>query len=330
MTIAFSRETDAATISRNFAAAKVAAILAVAAAHYFPDSLAWVAAEIALILFAFSSGYFTARRYPEGPRFGPFWRAKLLRLGAPLLVIDLFLCALFLAIGRPGVVSGHTPLALFGLSGFYDWIGVHNQSAFGNGLWFFTVLILFYLCYPLLAVLVATRTRALATLGISAVICVLGVRFASPHYALWQVVFGFICGVYVGRQGWRVTPGWSQIALGGLLALALALNAAGIRTANPILIVGVALAAIAVLLSTRLPAALTAWTLPLQACVLEIYFLHTYLFLPRRLVDGMPGFILSLLLIVGVAWVLNRVSSRLDAAFFAKARPATQAGDTRQ
>lgn len=123
-------------ISENFSATKVMSILAVACGHYFPATPLWVMSEVALVIFAFSSGYFTALRYAERPEFGRFWRAKLLRLGAPLLVINVFLTILFLAIQRPGVFNLYTPLSLIGLSGVYDWLGIHNQSAFGNGLWF--------------------------------------------------------------------------------------------------------------------------------------------------------------------------------------------------
>lgn len=287
------------------------AILAVACGHYFPKTPLWVIAEVALVIFAFSSGYFTALRYAGHYDFGGFWRSKMSRLGVPLLVINVFLVILFIVVQRPGILSLHTPLALVGMSGLYDWLGIHNQSAFGNGLWFFTVLILFYFTYPLLAKLFVSRSLAWAALGASAALCVLGERFASPNYALWQVIFGFIFGVFAGRQGWFPPRRATASVFLVLFFAALALNALHLKQLNPGLFDSLSIASVAILLSFRLPLWATAWTKPLAGCVLEIYFIHTYLFLPHALLGPASGFILSMLLIIASAWLLHRVSSAM-------------------
>ena len=158
-------------VSDNFTLAKFLAIILVSTGHYFDGSLLWVPVTVGLFIFAFASGYFTSLKHsPEMP-LGKFWLAKARRLGPPLIVINLFLGILFLVQGREGIWHPHTLLGMTGLTGFLNWFGIANQSPFGAGLWFMTVLLLFYLLYPLLAKLLITRGAAIAFLLSSATIC---------------------------------------------------------------------------------------------------------------------------------------------------------------
>lgn len=66
------------TASRNFEAAKVAAILVVFAAHFAGDALPWmwIPASVALFVFAFSSAYFTSAKYHDRMDVGEYFRPK--------------------------------------------------------------------------------------------------------------------------------------------------------------------------------------------------------------------------------------------------------------
>ena len=138
-------------VSENFTLAKFLAIILVSTGHYFEGSLLWVPVTVGLFVFAFASGYFTAIKHTPSLPLKAFWSAKLKRLGPSLIVINLFLLALFLLQGREGIWHPHTLLGITGLSGFLNWLDIKSQSPFGAGLWFLTVLLLFYLIYPLLA-----------------------------------------------------------------------------------------------------------------------------------------------------------------------------------
>ena len=90
-----------ADVSRNFETAKVVAILVVACGHFLPPSSFWVVVSVALCLFSFNSGYFTAVIYGDKPDSIRFVRNKLTRLGPDMIAINLLLVALFL-VARQG------------------------------------------------------------------------------------------------------------------------------------------------------------------------------------------------------------------------------------
>ncbi len=136
--------------SYNFMLGKVVAIYAVAAAHFLPLPGDWIAASVGLFVFGFSSGFFTSAKYQDDFQLGRFWWKKLTRLGPDLLVINLFLLVLFLAQGKSGIWTWQTLTSLLGVKGFLTWFGLKNPSPFGAGIWFLTLLLIFYAVYPLL------------------------------------------------------------------------------------------------------------------------------------------------------------------------------------
>ena len=147
-----SRDNDMSPrASYNFEVAKVALILVVAIAHFGTGLNLWMPATVGLFVFGFASGYFTQDRYGERFNLYRFWIKKLQRLGPHLLVINAFLLCIFLVQRRDGIWSWQTPIAVLGLTGWLNWLQIPNASPFGAGLWFFTLLLLFYLVYPLIA-----------------------------------------------------------------------------------------------------------------------------------------------------------------------------------
>ena len=145
--------------SDNFALAKVGALLLVVSGHFLPGAWLWPAVAVGLFVLAFASGYFTSVKYDAHCPLGPFWKRKLVRLGPGLLAADLLLLLLFLIQDKPGVWSWQTPINMLGLTGILNWFGIPNASPFGHGLWFLTLLLLFYAVYPLLRAAARRRSR---------------------------------------------------------------------------------------------------------------------------------------------------------------------------
>lgn len=261
-------------------------------------------------MFGFSSGYFTAGKSGAGFSFYGFWLAKIKRLGPTLLIVSFFLGVIFLFQGRGGILGWQSVIAIAGLSGFFDWLSIKNSSPFGSGLWFLTVLWLFYVLYPVLAILCRTRKGAWGVVSSAFLICTLGHFYASPPYALWPTVFAFIFGVFVRRVEWSPRPYLSlMLAMIATLAM-LMLNFYGVKQLNyyflvllSILVVGFLLSFNSSFLNDRKP-------LALAACVFEVYLIHTYLFV--RVEQVIVGYVLSMVIVLVVAYVLNRSISMIS------------------
>lgn len=297
-------------ISENFTLAKFLAIILVSTGHYFEGSLLWVPVSVGLFVFAFASGYFTSIKHTQGLPLKAFWIAKLKRLGPPLIVINLFLLIFFLIQGREGIWHPHTLLGITGLSGFLNWLGIQSKSPFGAGLWFMTVLLIFYLIYPLLAKTLKTTRAAIVFLMLSALVCTLGEVYASQPYMLWPTIFGFCLGTTSGRLDWQPKASLS-IALGTLALIGmLALNAVGNKQFNVLAIVVIAIASVALLLSLRTNLQIKRLAL-LSSSILEIYFIHGYLFI--RPIGWPPwlGYLVSMIIILLVAITLNLLAQKL-------------------
>lgn len=184
-------------VSYNFQFAKVAALFAVIAGHYaqaheHPWSVfLWIPAQVGLAVFGFSSGYFSALRYREGFSLQAFWRAKIPRLLAPLLVADVFLLAILLVQGRENVFHWHTLPALLGLNGVFLWAQDPPQTPLGKGLWFFTLLWLFYLAFPVLEKVNRSRLTGLVTVVAAGLLALLLTYRAPLGVTFWDTAWFF-------------------------------------------------------------------------------------------------------------------------------------------
>jgi hypothetical protein len=291
--------------SFNFAVAKVISILLVAAGHFFEKSLLWIPVDVGLFVFAYSSASFTAKIYKPGFSIKSFWNNKLGRLAIPFWITQGFLLLLFqvFGMGREGVWTWQTAVHWTGQSGWLNWLGLPNPSPFGNGLWFITVLLLFYIVYPWLARLNEVKPRASLYLALGLVSAVAMDHLFKVGYALWNTSFAFWFGVYAARHpiggSARI---WLAIGMVCTLAM-LGLNFAGIKLFNNYLIVSAAIAMVLWLERARLHRRLLAWLLWLSPCVLEIYLIHTYLFVDWGL--ALPfRFVVSMILTIACAQML--------------------------
>lgn len=303
-------------ISKNFETAKVVAILVVTCGHFLPFDFLWVLASIALCIFGFSSGYFTACIYGDVSGGFGFFRNKILRLGPDLIAINLFLLALFIVQDRPNIFSWHSLIGVFGLTGWLNWLRIPNLSPFGAGLWYFSLLLVFYLVYPLLSrVLRHGAAGALFTFLLMLFALVLSgwVRFG---HMLWFTAFSFCFGVSYAKQNWQVNIK-NTILL--VLAMSLAFFMARFFVDKPFgslaLVALISLLSVQILMLCVLPDWVHSIFKPLSACVLEIYFLHIYLFV-HPAGNLWLDLIVSVGLVVLVSLSVRRVAEWIYPAFF--------------
>jgi hypothetical protein len=307
--------------SHNFSLAKVIAIFTVAAGHWFAGSLLWIPVTFGLFVFAFSSGYFTSRIYGVRIDRGRFWRKKLERLGLRYWVILSFLAIVVALRGRT-VLHWHTLVHYAGLSGVLNWLHVPNRSGLGGGLWFFTLLLIFYLAYPYLAKIGRSRRAAAAVSLVTAV----GATYLQAHvevgHELWLTSLGFILGVMYGSNEPRFGS-WpaALVALLGCGLLAVLNAVVHYKGANTALMTLTSIAIAVWLAKTRLP----AWPLlkriaSLETYLLEIFLIHTYLFIHptgRNVLD----FIISMVLVMAAAVAINRLAGFVTRLVFDRPVP---------
>ncbi|TQF00114.1 MAG: acyltransferase [Spiribacter salinus] len=303
---------DAAGISRNFAAARGFSILMVVTSHYFSPSLLWVGSTVALFVFAFSSAHFTTEKYGTSVSIGRFWKSKFERLGWRLLTIAVFLAVVFLGQGESGMLTWQTLVAVTGLSGFLTWFGIPNPSPYGMGVWFLTLLLIFYAAYPLLA-------RGLARPGgplVGAVIAVttgIVLEWTVPMgHMLWMTAGAFVLGVCWVLAGWAASPARTA----SLIVLAVCTIAAGYTIGaayrselNIIGLFALSLACVQALFVVPLPRVVLTIGAWLGVRSLEIYLIHTYLFVGSEHFGPAVGYLASVAIVIPSAWALHALAS---------------------
>lgn len=301
--------------SFNYSLFKVLSILMVVTSHWFSNLPLWLPTTVGLFIFAFSSALFTMRS--NGAQFdvAAFWRKKLQRLLVRYWFLLAFVSVLLLLEGRT-LFHWHSLVHVFGLSVFLDLFS-HNKSGLGRGLWFFTVLLLFYVVFPYVAKLCAASGKDFfLPLAVTALFMYLNLHIL-PGFALWLTMLGFFLGVYVGMYGTEVSARLSlTLALGSMFAILLLNFAFGYKDATQWLLL---LACISINLWI-LKAYLPQWPFlralaTLEACLLEIFIIHSYFFIhPSG--NTVLDFAASLSLIIALAWILNLAGSKLVQLIF--------------
>ncbi len=307
-----------ADASLNFSVAKVMAIFTVVAGHWFAGTILWIPVTFGLFVFAFSSAYFTSRIYGVKIDKKRFWHKKLERLGLRFWVILSFLTIVLTFEGRP-ILHWHTLVHFAGLSGVLNWLAIPNRSALGAGLWFFTLLLMFYISYPYLARLGQSRSIArLIALGAIVGAVFLQERIKLGH-ELWLTSLGFILGVLYGlhEPGFSSRRAFWAAALSCICLLGINLFSS-YRQFNTILIAVASIAISLWLSKAKLPQWRAAKALVMfENYLLEIFVIHTYLFV-RLTGNSALDFAASLLLIVFAAIAINLVVAWLSSLVFAR------------
>ncbi len=297
--------------SENLSAAKGGAALTVMAGHYgtgIPDF--WVVVTVGLLVFSISSGYFTWHRYHGEFSWRRFWRRKAARLIPNLIVIELFLFILFSAQGSEGLWSWHTVFNLAGLNGFLNWFHISNESPYGRGMWFLTLLLIFYTIYPLLERLYRGSGSIVTTIGGILCLFILN-RTVEYGHALWLTGAGFLVGIFMARHKlrlhWIASAGMAASAAIGMVASHIAF---GFDAANFFFILAVAASGVFFLLEIRLPLLFNRVGSWLSGILLQVYLLHPYInVVPTKLhlLDATISAALVLLLAAALSWVGDEV-----------------------
>lgn len=307
--------TSTENISQNFQIAKITSILVVFVAHYFGGVL-WVLASLALCIFAFSSSYFTTEKYRTHINIRAFWRQKILRLLPSLIAINLFLVLLFLIQGKHSIFSLDSLISAFLGSGVYNWFNVSNPSPFGAGLWFFTLLLMFYALYPICPALFRLKHKQV-TLPVLFISSLILHELLPMGHMLWLTVFFFILGGNISDAVQKNEPlislkytGYSAILL---LILSIITPYAWIKIA----FIGVTAFIICLLLlKTEMRRFFPAFLLVLDNVLLEIYFLHTYLFFSVG--SLLLGFFISLIATLAAAMCIRMCASYIQTRLLGK------------
>jgi len=304
--------------SYNFGIAKVLAILLVVSAHFFQESLPllWIPVTIGLFVFAYSSAYFTTHKYGGVFHWVTFWRSKAGRLSIPFLLSQAFLLLLFVGLGKEGIWTWHTMIHWLGQSGWLNWFGIANTSPFGAGLWFFTLLLIFYLLYPLILKLNEIPLMAHILVLFVLVITLILDKTTPVGHALWLTAFAFWFGVYAACYPVRGSAqSWLFVGIVSSLAM-LAANMIGQKSLNPVLLVVIAIAAVQWIEKADIPRTVVFSKLLLVGpVVLEIYLIHTYLFVESPL-PPFAGYLVSMALILTAASILHQLAGKAEKSKF--------------
>ncbi|PID78167.1 MAG: hypothetical protein CSB21_01700 [Deltaproteobacteria bacterium] len=268
-------------VSKNFQTVKILSIYMVVFGHYDTFfELTWVPVTIGLLIFAYSSGFFTAEKYLQGFNKKEFWLNKFLRIGKVLLFCDLFLLVLFIVQKKPDIIAWQSIVSCLGLTGLLNWFYIPNKTPFGAGLWFLTLLYIFYLCYPLIL-----RLNDKAWKGFFFSVCytffMWMLELYKPYgHALWLTSCGFIWGVVLSRHKLYFNRLFYFIALVLIFSGMIFFNFIFVYKAfNFIFILFFAVVFMIILEHEKIPESIVKILSPLNGTIFFIYLLHPYLYL---------------------------------------------------
>jgi surface polysaccharide O-acyltransferase-like enzyme len=303
-------ETIENKISRNFTALKSMSIMVIVCAHFYRDiHILWVPAALGLFIFAYSSAYFTSLKYNGSYDLKRYFVNKIYRLGINLLFINLFLLVLFSVQGKGNIWNLKTLLSFFGLTGLLDWLRIHVDGPFGAGMWFLTLLLVFYTVYPLLNRFLRQKSLVYLFFLITIIILSWLNRNVIYGHALWLTLCGFIFGFVSARSGIRVSRGLSIIAIIAALGLIVFFNFAKSNNAYNFNLLLLLFCAFVLLVEyIRFPKIVHSLGLLLSKCTLEMYLIHTAIFIRLTHVDWIDVS-LSLLCIISLSLVLAWISN---------------------
>lgn len=264
--------------SKNLSTVKGVAALIVMVGHYASIPNFWVVVTVCLLIFTISSGYFTWQRYHGEFSWCHYWRGKAIRLGSRLIIIELFLFCLFLVEGRNELWSWHTIVNLAGLNGFLNWFHIPNRSPYGAGMWFLTLLLIFYAAYPFLERFYRRNSSSLAVTICGILSLFVLNRTMVYGHALWLTAAGFLVGIFLAQRHVRLTViAAAAMVIMSAVSMIVFHTLFAFDTANFFFILSVAIGVNLFLMEVDLPQQVTRIGTWLSGILLEIYLLHPYL-----------------------------------------------------
>lgn len=296
--------------SRILNALKVISIFMVVTGHFFKEyGFLWIPVTVGLLIFSFSSGYFTSFKYKGNFSRKIFWTRKLERLGINLLVINAFLLCLFLIQGRPGIWTWHSLVNVIGLNGFLNWFRISDVSPFGGGMWYFTLLLIFYFFYPFIEKINGKKLTIFLILFLF--FAFLLNRTINFGHALWLTASGFVVGVWAEKNEIKLPAGISRIfAFILFLAVMTANLVFDYNGMNFFFLLFFSLAGIYSCQDFKVPHLINKWLIFFSGSLLEIYLIHGYMFVAptkNRIID----FVASFIIIIVLAKMLSIISSKI-------------------
>ena len=177
--------------------------------------------------------------------------------------------------------------------------------------------------YPALARMLKASSRTTAALAATVAGLLLMDAWVQLGFSLWLTTIGFILGVYVGMNRLKLQAATLHAVLVGTPLLFVLTN--GVLKLNVLNIPLLGLFALALSLRLTMPGKPLNMLRPLialEACLLEIYLIHGYLFV-NMTGHTVVDFAISLVLIVIAAMLLNAAGNHLVKSMFAP-RPAKQ------
>ncbi|MDF1552146.1 MAG: acyltransferase family protein [Deferrisomatales bacterium] len=249
----------------------------------------WVVVTVGLLVFTISSGFFTWQRYHGAFSWATFWKRKIVRLFPRLIVINLFLLGWFLLqrywvmdwlevkARTTGLVSWHTLISWLGMKGFITWFRVQNMSPYGGGMWFLTMLLLFYALYPVIEPLYRKKIAAVAFTVMGLLLLFWLHTVVLYTHALWLTACGFLVGLCLARTELHlpaaISGGVAVVATGVMLGGHFLFQFDG---ANFFFILLIALAGLLFCMEINLPLAVNRIGGWLSGVLLEVYLIHPY------------------------------------------------------
>lgn len=239
----------------------------------------WALADIGLFYLAMSSAYRTALRYETPCSMKHYWPQKFGGIGAQVLFINALLFCWFLIQGKDGLFTAYTLANILGLNGFLSWFHLGGVSPFGAGQWFITLLLLFYLAYPLINRYCASPATTAFTLIAFGHAAMAGEFLFHHGHPLWSTSFGFVAGFYLCRNKPPLRKAFLS-AGGTVLGLAVFKLLGGGSSVTTYVIIAMLGFLLGLLtLPKDIPQlALNSLLRPLDAALLPLLLLHTYFF----------------------------------------------------
>lgn len=191
------------------------------------------------------------------------------------MVVNLFLFCMFYFQGRSHIFSVHTLVNLMGLNGLLNWLRIPDPSPFGNGMWFFTLLLVFYGTYPFIA---RTGRQTLLLLTLGSLVLGAWLNQVNPYgHALYITGASFLLGVCAGRHEdlVRLVLGkwlWTGISVSGLCLIFWS----GSALITYWLVLAIGMAGISWGVEFDWPDPFYRGALFFSGALLEIYLIHSY------------------------------------------------------
>ena len=264
----------------------------------------WNISAICLVYFSICSAYFTNLKYSLKFSFSNFWINKMYRLGIKVIIVNLFLLFLFVYLKKNDILNVYTLINMLGFTGFLNWFGIKNSSPFGAGLWFLTLLYIYYCFYPLLSFIFKSFFVHIVFFACLFAFFVLD-RFLNVGHTLWLTASGFFVGMYLSTISVRI----NSIVLIFLISLIffIVANIFGFKFLNGVFIVSLASSFFMITEKYNFNTVFLANIKIIDSFVLEIFMLHTYLFIfPFSIF--IFDFMSSIIFIIFISYILSNIS----------------------